>query len=249
MRPVPSIQSTLLRIPWLFLILATASLLLAAGFACTAITAPGKASATPPPTGQINAIEVGTPAQPVDKKNWQVWAGTILSQTSRQYMSDGSPVNTCETNWETNFLFTIDPVGNISGIGYADLTDGPTCSPHPISGNTTHMTISVSGRKDDSAIYLNVGVSEFEPMPSADFGGYILLNSNGACPPVAQSIEIPMTSPTTAQAQLNLNATMTGCAGSMGDQMSNQSQADLHFDFICSDNPFNPSDPEAQICK
>ncbi len=247
MRIAPFHKSARRRISAGIVILATASLL-SAIIACNALVPPNKSKATPTPTRQINAIEVGI-GTPADKRNWQVWKGTIVSQTSRKYLSNGSLVNTCETDWTTDFLFTIDPAGNVSGIGSANLTSGPACSPHPISGNTTYMVISVSGRKDETAIYLQLGVSEFRPMPSGDFGGYILLNSNGACPPTTQSITVPLTSSTTAQTQLVLSAVLTGCAGSKDDQMSNQSQVELHFDFLCADNPLAPSDPNAKICE
>lgn len=243
MRPTLFHNPARRRISTGIVILATASLL-AASLACNALVPPGRV--TPTPTGQINAIEAGTPA---NKKNWQVWAGTITSQTSRQFMSNGSLVNTCTTNWNTEFLFTIDPVGNVSGFGSADLTDGPTCSPHAIPVNTTYMVISISGRKDETAIHLQLAASEIQPMPSGDFGGYILLNSNGACPSVTQSITVPLTSSTAAQTQLDLHAVMTGCAGSNDDLMSNQSQVELHFDFLCADNPLAPSDPNAKICE
>jgi len=216
--------------------------------ACDALTVPS--SVTPTPTGQINAVEAGTATLTGDKKHWQVWKGTMVSQTSRKFMSNGNLVNTCQTKWNTLFAFVIDAVGDISGIGSADLTEGPTCSPHPVSGNTTHMVLSIDGRKDQTAVYLSFKVAQIEPYPSGDFGGYSLINTNGACPPTMQSLTIPLTSSTTAQAQLDLNATMTGCAGSKDDQMSNQSQVNLEYTGKkCSDNPFDPSDPAATICE
>ncbi len=218
-------------------------------FACAALPILPPPRITPTPTGQINAIEAGTPAPPVDKKNWQVWHGTIVSQTSRQFMSNGSLVDTCKTDWNTELVFTVNPSGTISGVGGADLTAGPQCTPLARPGNTTYMLLSVDGLKDAKAISLKLGVSEIQPMPSGDFGGYALLDTNGACPPVMQALTVPMTGAGAAHVELDLSAVMTGCAGSKDDRMSNQSQVSLELIGKCIDNPFGPNDPNAKICE
>jgi hypothetical protein len=51
-----------------------------ATFACS-ILAP-KTTATATPTGQIGAIEIGTPEMKGNKKDFGIWTGTITSQTS-----------------------------------------------------------------------------------------------------------------------------------------------------------------------
>ncbi len=231
------------RILWFLILTGTMT------FACAIPALPLQTRATPTPTGQINAIENGTTGPAVDKSNWGVWAGGITSHTSRQYMVNGAVANTCTTDWATDFMFTVDPTGNVDGIGTSSLSTGPDCSPHTVSGNSTGMVISVKGREDQSAFYLNLGIMGVEPMPSVDFGGYSLLISNGACPPVMQSITIPKLGSTSAEAQLDLSGIMTGCAGSKDDLMTNQSQVKLEYRFKCSENPFG-SDPNAdKICE
>lgn len=226
------------------------ALLVMGSLACTALPLVPGSKPTPTPAGQTNALETTPTASAAQKKDWQVWQGSIVSQTSREYMINGSVVNSCQTDWETDFEFTIDPVGDIYGVGSAQLKSGPTCSPHPIPNNTNYLALTLQGRKDASAIHLGLGgTGVIRPMPSADFGGYFLLTSNGACPPVKQSLAIPLTGPSTAQAQLDLSGIMTGCAGSKDDLMRNQSQVSLEQIGKCSDNPFAPNDPNAIICR
>jgi hypothetical protein len=231
-------------------VLAAVVMLAVMTLACSIFAIPPLNAATPTPTGQINAVEATPSASAADKKNWQLWEGTIASQTSRQFTSNGSTVNTCKTGWDTNFLFTVDTAGDVNGVGFAKLSSGPDCSPHSITGNTSEMTMSVKGRKDQTAFYLNLGAIDFKPKPSGDFGGFELLVTNGACPPTMATLKIPLTGSGSAQAKLDLSGILTGCGGSKDDVMSNQSQVDLKYRFKCGEDPLGPSDPDIQgICQ
>jgi hypothetical protein len=111
------------------------------------------------------------------------------------------------------------------------------------------MTISIQGRKETTAIYLQLGIISRQPTASGDFGGYILLNSSGTCPSVEQTIKAPLTSTSTSEEQLNLSATMTGCGGSKDDVMTNQSLIKLKHLYKCSELPADTNDPVlVQLC-
>lgn len=196
-------------------------------------------------------MEVSTPALKGSKRDLQVWTGTITSQTSRQFFSNGSIVNTCNTDWVTDLDFAVDPVGDVLGTGQATLSPARTCSPkNNLVANTQSMVITVEGKKGTSAFDLLLGASTFEPAASGDFGGYSLLFNDGTCPSQRRRLSIPFSDPTTAEAQLNLSATMTGCGGSSGDVMSNQSLAKLLYRFKCSQVPADLNDPAIeQLCQ
>lgn len=222
-----------------------------ASFACAALIPSIGSGATPTPTGQIGAIEVGTPALNGSKKDYQIWSGTITSQTSRQFMSNGSLVNTCMTNWVTDLDFAVDSAGSVAGTGQASLSAPRTCSLHSdLAANTQGATIPVEGRKDSAAFQINLALTAAKPFPSGDFGGYILLFNNGTCPAKRQTIMVPLTGPSAAEAQLNLTGVLTGCGGSKDDIMSNQSLVKLQFRFKCSDVPADMNDPTLkQLCQ
>lgn len=217
-------------------------------FACSALIPPAGATATP--TGQIGAVEVSTPGLKGSKRDLQVWTGTIASQTSRQYFSNGSIVNTCNTDWETDLDFAVDPVGDVLGSGSATLSAPRACSPHNnLVANTQSMVITVEGRKGSSAFDLLLGASSFEPAASGDFGGYSLLFNDGTCPSKRRSLSVPFSDPNAAEAQLNLTATLTGCGGSTDDVTSNQSLVKLRYRFKCSEVPADLNDPTVkQLC-
>jgi hypothetical protein len=238
------------RRPLRFVIALAVAILTLSILACSTLIPPIRATATPTPTGQIGAVEIGTLSG--NKRDWQIWAGTITSTTSRKFMNpgDGTQVNQCETDWILDLDFAVDSAGTVSGMGDANLSTGPTCSPVTITGNTTNMKVLLHGRKDQNAFYLDLGVNSFQPMPSGDFGGFMLLMNNGACPPVKHDNTIPLTSPTTAANQLNLSGTMTGCGGSAQDQVSNQSNVNLRYRFKCSEIPADMNDPLLkQLCQ
>jgi hypothetical protein len=230
------------------IILGLLSIIALTSFACATLTP--KPTPTPTPTRQIGAIEIGTPELTGNKKDFAIWTGTITSQTSRQYKSNGAVVNSCTTDWITDLDFAIDSSGNLNGTGKAKLSPARNCTPlNNLVENTSAMMISIRGRKDSSTIYLQLGIISHQPTSSGDFGGYILLNSSGTCPSVAQTIQAPLTSPSTAEAQLNLSATMTGCGGSKDDVMSNQSLIKLQYRFRCSELPADINDPLLeQLC-
>lgn len=218
------------------------SFLALATLACSALIPTGSATATP--TGQIGAVEVSTPGLQGSKRDLQVWTGTITSQTTRQFFSNGSLVNTCNTDWVTDLDFAVDPVGDVLGSGSATLSPARTCSPrNNLVTNTQAMQITVTGKKGASAFDLLLGASAFEPAASGDFGGYFLLFNDGTCPAQRRSLSIPFSDPKAAEAQLDLTATMTGCGGSENDVMSNQSLVKLRYRFKCSEVPADLNDP------
>jgi hypothetical protein len=165
-------------------------------------------------------------------------------------MSKGAEVNSCTTDWITDLDFVMDSAGTLTGTGKATLSPARTCMPlNDMAENTSEMTISIAGYKVDSTFNLQLGATSFQPPSSGDFGGYLLLIASGTCPSNKHMIQVPLTSATTAEAQLNLNATMTGCAGSGDDVMSNRSLVKLQFIFKCSELPANNNDPALeQLC-
>lgn len=220
-----------------------------AALACSAIPFGPTKSGTPTRTGQIGAVEQTSTPSADEKKNWQLWQGTITSQTSRQYMTNGSLVNTCNSNWDTSVALTVDPAGSVAGLGYATIKGDVACSPHPVSLSTKVIYAYFAGRKDSSEFTLHMGSQKVEPMPSAEFGGYFLLVGNGACPSAPQDLKIPLTGSTSAAAQLALSGVMSGCGGSKNDIMSNQSQVQLERKGTCADYKPDPTDPNAAVCQ
>jgi hypothetical protein len=220
-------------------------------FACAALIPTIAGKATPTPTGQIGAIEIGTPGLKGNKRDFQIWSGTITSQTSRQYMSNGSIVNTCNTNWITDLDFAVDSAGDVSGTGDAKLAGARTCSPQSnLVANTSEMSLSIHGQKDSTAFTLYLALTRAQPSPSADFGGYMLLMNNGTCPAAAKSVQVPLTGISTAQANLDLSGVLSGCGGSTNDIMNNTSLVRLQFRFKCSDIPADMNDPALkQLCQ
>jgi hypothetical protein len=199
--------------------------------------------ATVTPTGQIGAVEIGTPGLKGNKKNFQIWTGTITSRTSRQYMSNGAVVNTCNTNWLTDLEFAVDATGEVAGTGQAMLAEPRDCSPRAdLVANAAEMAISIQGWKDSSGFHLNLTGSESKPSPSADFGGYVLLLHDGVCPPKSRTIAVPLMVASSAEAQINLSGVLTGCGGSKDDTMNNRSLVKLEFRFKCSDIPADQGD-------
>ncbi len=233
---------------WTQIVAGTLSIFAMTTFACAALTP--RQTPTPTPTRQIGAIEIGTPELKGNKKDFAIWTGTITSQTSRQFMSNGAEVNSCTTDWITDLDFIIDSAGTLAGTGKATLSPARTCAPlNNLVENTSEMTISIQGYKDNSTMNLQLGVASLQPPSSGDFGGYSLLMTTGTCPADKHVIQVPLTRATSADAQLNLNATMTGCGGSKDDVMSNQSLVKLHYRFKCSELPADNNDPVLeQLC-
>lgn len=222
-----------------------------ATFACAALFPPAAAKATPTPTGQIGAVEAATPGLKGNRGDYQLWSGTITSETSRQFKSNGSVVNSCTTNWLTDLDLAVDFVGDVYGLGQSTLSAPRSCTRSSnLVANTSEVSISINGRKDSSAFFLDLAQTAFKPMPSGDFGGYILLSIDGTCPGQRKSIQVKSTSSTTAEAQLDLTATMTGCGGSKDDIMTNQSLVKLQYLFKCSQLPADTANStQMQLCQ
>jgi hypothetical protein len=215
-----------------------------ATFACAGLIPAAGAGGTPTATAPIGAIEVGTPGLKGDKKDYRIWTGTITSQTSRQFMSNGALLNTCNTNWVTDLDVAVDSAGNLTGTGRAALAEARSCTSHSnLVANTAEMALSIQGQKDSTAFHLNLTGAGIKPSPSGDFGGYALLFGNQACPPQRRTIEVPLTADSTAETQLDLSSVMTGCGGSRDDTVHNLSLVKFRFRFLCSDLPADLNDP------
>jgi hypothetical protein len=186
------------------------------------------ASPTPTPTQVIGAIEASAPSPTSPAESGVIWEGTINSQTQRQYMANGALVNTCQTSWSTIIDFLVDGSGDIHGIGEANLASPASCSPHPLSGNTENFVLKVSGRVDNSHIFLNLSSDSYSPQPSAELGGYNLLFAQEICPPADRELQIPWDGSDAIVAQQSYQLTMSGCAGSSADTMTSDNQITLH---------------------
>ncbi len=224
-----------------------AGMALISTFACAGLNVPPGSKATPTPTGVIGAIEAGTPAA---SPATELWTGTITSSTSRQYVSDGAVVNTCTTNWITDFDLAVDTSGNVRGVGKATLSEPRICSlDSDLVPNTQAMSASLTGLKRTDEFDLRLDVSDFEPAAAGEFGGYTLLLRDGACPGNPHDISVPFSGAGAAEAQLDLKGTMTGCGGSASDVMSNQSLVKIQYLFKCSELPADSADPILnQLC-
>jgi hypothetical protein len=222
----------------LFAIAAGALVLVA--LACGGL-APGR-PAVPTPTGQIGAIELPTADTPFGKADLEIWTGTITSQTSRHFVG-GSQLTDCETDWVTDLEFTVDPVGEVAGKGEARLSAPRTCTATGnIVDNVQSESIDIKGLKETTGFQLSLIHTGFEPSGTGDFGGLVLLYTDGTCPGEPREISVPLTGKTTAEAQLDLSATMTGCGGSASDTMANQSLIKLEYLFKCSELPADNTD-------
>jgi hypothetical protein len=186
------------------------------------------ASPTPTPTQVIGAIEASAPSPTSPAESGVIWEGTINSQTQRQYMANGALVNTCQTSWSTIIDYLVDGSGDIHGFGEANLASPASCSPHPLSGNTENFVLKVSGRVDNSHIFLNLSSDSYSPQPSAELGGYNLLFAQEICPPADRELQIPWDGSDAIVAQQSYQLTMSGCAGSSADTMTSDNQITLH---------------------
>jgi hypothetical protein len=158
-------------------------------------------------------------------------------------------LNTCTTNWSTNLTFLVDGSGGITSFGEAKLQSPVSCTPHPLSGNTTREVLKVEGQKDNGGFHLRLGVASFEPAVSADLGGFALLISESICPSVRRTLDIPITGANVAERGLTGQITM-GCAGSARDVLSADSQIKLTLGFSCADIPSSEKETDAgKLCQ
>ncbi len=200
------------------------------------------------PTPVIGAVELT--ATPTSNANGGVlWKGVIDSPTQRQYIHEGATVNNCTSDWTTTLYFVIKADEKLHGTGEAALSAPARCTPHPVSVNTEKQTLSLDGNADQNSINLKIGVIDFSPNPSGDFGGYASLVSEAPCQGKLRNLVIPMTGSDAASAQLSLSADMTGCAGSTNDVMTSENQIMLNKIGDCADLPADvKSQPEAKLC-
>ncbi len=218
----------------------------------TALPALTAASSPTPTATAIHATEISTPTATAPAKDGVIWAGTITSATSRQYVINGGTVNVCKTNWLIDLDFVVSSTGDVTGDGKATLTAPADCAPHPLQGNVTGADVLVEGLKDNARFRLRLTSSNYTPQGTAEFAGFTLVFSTAQCepPPGPRTLEIPMTGDMTAAATINLSEAMTGCAGSKDDVMTNVANVDLHARFACADVPADLQDPEIdKLCQ
>ncbi len=218
----------------------------------TSVTVPAlkpTATFTPTPTPTVLALEQTPTPEVTASQAKAIWGGTIISDSSREYMANGKQVATCNTSWTAAFYLSIDPAGRVAGSGAAKL-DSMKCSPLSRTGNTTQMNIKIDGTKDDSDLKLRLSIESIVPSISGDFGGYDLLFGSMACPPVQRTLSLPLTSPKRAQASLLFSGTMTGCAGSKDDAVSSNNLARIEYFAECSNLPPDLQMPEVEaLCR
>ncbi len=204
----------------------------------------------PTQTSVVLAVEQTPSAVP--KPVSVIWRGTISSNTSRAYMSNGSQVNLCTTDWLTNLTFVVDATGKVAGHAEGKLTSPRQCTPkNNLVPNLDAYQLALSGQATPGGLELGLRITSFSPgLPAGEFGGYVLLLSKGPCPGVPHTFQVPMTSATTAQATLNYSDATMGCGGSKDDVFKSDNLVKLTFLAPCSRLPSNLNDPEiAQLCQ
>ncbi len=209
------------------------------------------ASPSPTPT-PIFATEIAPPTAAAPAPGGVIWAGTITSDTSRQYVADGSPVNRCRTSWVIDLDFVVRPDGSVSGDGTATLTAPVECTPHPLGGNVEGADVAVEGMSDSSSFTLRLTSSNWQPPGTAELAGFTLTFSTAPCSPTPapRSLVVPRTGDKAAQATINLSEVMTDCAGSSDDQLTDALGANLEARFACADVPADLGDAEiTKLCR
>jgi hypothetical protein len=197
------------------------------------------------PTPVIGAVEV----TPTPEASGVLWEGPINSTSERQYKDKGATVNTCDTDWAGRIAVVVDPGGNVHGNGEVDLQEGAKCSPHPLSGNTEKILLSVSGKADDKSFNLTLSATGFSPNPSADFGGFASLTTEAVCQRVLRNLSIPLTYPDQAFLQAAFTTSMAGCAGSSDDLMTSDNHIVLDKIGDCNALPADVQNkPMAKLC-
>ncbi len=206
---------------------------------------PGAPTPTFTPTPVVRAVE----ATPTSETSGALWQGIISSDTERQYKHNGATLNTCDTYWKTQFGVVIDPAGNVHGAGEADLVNPAKCTPHPISGNSEKLILSVAGKADDKALYLTFSTTGYSPNPSADFGGFDSLILTAVCQRALRTLTVPFIYPDQANLEGTFTASMAGCAGSAGDLMTSNDHIVLDLAGDCAALPADvQAQPVAKLC-
>jgi hypothetical protein len=210
---------------------------------------PGSPTITPTPTGLVQAIEQETATPGGSSSGGVIWDGIITSETSRQFMSNGQTVNACKTDWFTNFTIVANPNGDVKGFGEAELSLPPACTPHPISVNSKKLTLSVAGLKDNSQFRLKFSITGFDPNPSGDFGGFVLLIGSMTCPENLRTNVIPLEDYRSAKVTLNYQGVMTGCGGSTNDIVSSTNNLNMFAAGNCASLPASEKETDTgKLC-
>ncbi len=180
------------------------------------------------------ATNTATPAKATLRG--KVWSGTIASQTSREYFSNGKPANTCVTKWRARLNFRVGANGNIHGVGASNLQEA-TCTKGAPELNTQVFNWDITGRKSSDQLSIQLEVTSYQPENSVELGGYILLNTNGTCPFRLTPLNIPIVSSGTAEVQLHQEATLSNCGEASKDMVTNDSNAHFQYQFDCGNIP------------
>jgi len=204
---------------------------------------------TPTPTPVIFAQEQS--ATPPGKGG-AIWNGTVTSSTSRQYMSNGKLVNSCKTDWVTDLTMVVDSSGHMTGDAEGRLITPRTCTAATnLVPNLTGFTLKVDGTKKDLGFEIQLTyVSKTPGSPAGEFGGYTLLFVHAPCDSKPRNLPIPLTSSTTAEANISYSEVMTGCGGSKDDIMASTNLFKFAYSFDCKNRPSDLNDPEIiKLCQ
>ena len=196
------------------------------------------------PTSTPTKVIFGTELTPGTSKGVAIWQGTITSDTSRAYFSDGAQVNFCATQWTTDLTFVVNSAGNMSGHAEATLAAPRQCTNNNIVGNVSSYTFDISGQKTTSGFNIGFKITSVSPgPPDGEFGGYVLLMQEGPCLATPHDIQVPLTDDKTAEATLNYPGAKFGCGGSKDDILKSNNLVKLNYLAECSNIPASLNDP------
>lgn len=209
--------------------------------ACSVIgNFPSNNRPTPTPTKVI----FGTELTPGASKGGAIWQGTITSDTSRAYFSNGAQVNFCTTQWTTDLTFVVNSAGNVSGHAEATLAAPRQCTNNNIVGNVTSYTFDISGQKTTSSFNIGFKITSVSPgPPDGEFGGYVLLMQEGPCLATPHDIQVALTDDKTAEANLNYPDAKFDCGGSKDDILKSDNLVKLNYLADCNNRPASLNDP------
>lgn len=207
-------------------------------------------TASLPPTETIVAVENETFMPSSGNNVGQVWTGTMESDTSRKYFSEGKEVNSCQNGYTTDLAFIVFQDGRISGYGDAKLTTPLGCSASQLGPNTTYSALSVSGTKDDQVMHLQLKVISWGPVNSGDFGGFALLFTQDTCNSVQRTLDVPLVNSGSAQANYSDSDQTVGCPAQSDDLISEATTIQLQYRFDCDSIPADQQESEpAGLCQ